>query len=96
MVLDARFGYHYWAHEKKNIVNGYFEYLDNKMKENSAPRTIFLAGHSRGGCLVMLLAQKFTSKYPHTRVIVDNYDEVCTIPRKTIPGYVSEFGVTSN
>lgn len=42
----------------------------------------------------MRLAAKLTSKFPSTRVIVDNYDGVCTAPSPLEILFESEFGVT--
>lgn len=94
LVFDARFNYNYKAVRKSAIVNGYYNYILSKLDARSPPKTIYLAGHSRGGCLVMRLSQRITAKYPNTRVIVAPFDPVCTVPGSTsILG--TEFGVTT-
>lgn len=92
MVFDARFNYEFRRNRKDRIVGAYLNYLVAKLGA-APPRTIYLAGHSRGGCLVMRLAQALTARYPQTRIIVHNYDGVCSIPGSVSPTTKSEFGV---
>lgn len=75
LVFDARYNFEFLGNKKDIIVQGYYDYLMQKLGENIG--TIYLAGHSRGGCLVMRLASRITSNFPNARVIVHNYDGVC-------------------
>lgn len=77
LVFDARFHYGYTALTKNKIVMGYVKYIESKFANAEFPDTIFLAGHSRGGCLSLRLAQQLTKKYPVTRIIVQAFDPVC-------------------
>lgn len=74
-VFDARFNFEFSKKNKNRIENAYYEYLLQKL--SPAIGTIYLAGHSRGGCLVMRLASRLTQKFPNVRIIVHNYDGVC-------------------
>lgn len=76
LVFDARFNYEFFKTKKDTIQKGYYDYLMQKIGQNVS--TIYLAGHSRGGCLVMRLASQITANYPNIRVIVHNHDGVCS------------------
>lgn len=75
--------------EKSKIVDDYNNYIVSKLDSISAPKTIYLAGHSRSGCLVMRLTKQITENYPNTRVIVAALD-----PVRRVWGH--EFGVTGS
>lgn len=77
LVFDARFHYEYSRSTKDEIVAGYVKYIESKFVGPETIETIYLAGHSRGGCLSMRLAQTLTIKYPQARVIVQAFDPVC-------------------
>lgn len=74
---DAQFNYERTVSEKQDIEDAYFAYLNSKF-DPALIRVIYLAGHSRGGCLVMRLAKRFNRTYPHIPVIVHSFDGVCT------------------
>lgn len=80
LVFDARFNYEYSRDTKNRHLNGYYDYLRSKMGPHM--KTIYLAGHSRGGCLVMRLASRLVSEFPNTRIIVHNYDGICGHDRR--------------
>lgn len=75
LVFDARFNFEYSKRNKNRQENAYYSYILGKLGPKK--RTIYLAGHSRGGCLVMRLAARITAAYPNVRVVVHNYDGVC-------------------
>lgn len=74
---DTQFNHELRVEEKQDIENAYYEYLKTKFDENVV-RVIYLAGHSRGGCLVMRLARRFNQDFPNLPVIVHSFDGVCT------------------
>eukprot|EP00171_Calliarthron_tuberculosum_P008829 IDg8829t1 len=91
LVFDARFNFEFYRRRKNRIVRAYHNYVIGKLR--SSVETIYLVGHSRGGCLVMLLAAMLTRTYPNARVIVHNYDGVCTARKAIMRWTKSEFGV---
>lgn len=94
LVFDARFNYEYTANAKRLLVEAYFEYIRAHLTEDTASiGTIYLAGHSRGGCLSMRLAKRVTAAFPHARVVVHNYDGVCVADEAIFPWTEGEFGV---
>lgn len=90
LIFDARFNYEYSNERKNKIETGYYNYIVSKLGPKT--ETIYLAGHSRGGCLAMRLSARFAQAYPKVRMVVHNFDGVCT-PEDFTPGSKSEFGV---
>lgn len=76
VAFDAQFEFSYLLGDKQNIVNAYYDWLKSKVLSSNL-ETVFLAGHSRGGCLVAQLAKKFQAEFPNVRLIVQLYDPVC-------------------
>ena len=87
-VFDARFNFEFLDNTKGKIENGYYHYLLQRLKGNT-PGTIYLAGSSRGGCLVFRLAARLIKQFANARIIVHSYDGVC----KTGLLSQGEFGV---
>lgn len=77
VAFDARFNQHFWQHEKQDILNAYFHWLKDKVEAQNLD-SVYLAGHSRGGCLVARLAQRFNAEFPHVPLVVHVFDGVCT------------------
>lgn len=91
LVFDARFNFEYSRRRRNRAVTAYYTYIVSKL----GPRvgTIYLTGHSRGGCLAMRLAARLTRTYPRARVIVHSFDGVC-VPKRGITRFTkAEFGV---
>lgn len=81
LVFDARFNYNFAQGKKTDIVRYYHNYIVSKLATpRSRVETIYLAGHSRGGCLAVRLAEKLSQTYPTARIIVHTYDPVCATP----------------
>lgn len=75
LAFDARFNWGFSKNNKNDIVNAYFNWLKSKFRAGNL-RSVYLAGHSRGGALVMRLAQKFQQQFPQAVVIVHPFDAV--------------------
>ncbi|WP_308367727.1 MULTISPECIES: PKD domain-containing protein [unclassified Microbulbifer] len=75
LAVDARFNWGFSKDNKRDIVNAYFTWLKGKFY-NSNLKSVYLAGHSRGGALVMRLAKKFQREFPDVAVIVHTFDPV--------------------
>lgn len=75
LVFDAQFGYAYRNFRKNKIETGYFDYIVSKLGENVG--SIYLAGHSRGGCLAMRLSARLAKRFPKARIVMHNFDAVC-------------------
>ena len=76
IALDARFSYGFTPNNKQEIENAYFDWLTSKFDPNRI-RSIYLAGHSRGGCLVYRLAARMNAAFPTVPIIVHGFDPVC-------------------
>ncbi|NES84822.1 MAG: alpha/beta hydrolase, partial [Moorea sp. SIO2B7] len=87
LAFDARFNWGFSKRNKSDIVNAYFAWLKSKFESNNL-QSVYLAGHSRGGALVLRLAKKFQEEFPNVAVIVDAFDPV---PNKTIRGELGAF-----
>lgn len=92
LVFDSRFNYEISVNEKDRFEDGYFAYVISKL--GPVVDTIYLAAHSRGGCLSMRLASRLAAVYPTARIIAHNVDGVCAA-KGAILGAIpeSEFGV---
>ena len=73
---DARFNWEFSQGEKNDILEAYYKWLSSKFHAHKI-KVIYLAGHSRGGCLAMRLAQKFNNAHPNVPIIVHSFDGVC-------------------
>lgn len=75
LAFDARFNWGFSDANKNDIVDAYFAWLKSKVYTNRL-KSVYLGGHSRGGALVMRLAQKFQAELPDVLVIVHGFDPV--------------------
>jgi len=75
LAVDPRFNWGFSKDNKRDIVNAYFTWLKGKFHKSNL-KSVYLAGHSRGGALVMRLAKKFQSEFPDVAVIVHTFDPV--------------------
>lgn len=76
LAFDARFNYGFSNSNKQDIENAYYEWLKEKAFAWNL-QSIYLAGHSRGGCLVSRLARRFKLDFPSIPLIVHVFDGVC-------------------
>lgn len=76
LAFDARFNQNFTSSNKEKIVNAYYDWLKSKAADMSQVESVYLGGHSRGGSLVLRLAQKFTNDFPGLKVIVHAFDPV--------------------
>ncbi len=90
LVFDTQFNYEYLYSTKSRVLKAYLNYVKSKMGPKT--KTVYLAGHSRGGCLAYRMAAELTKEFPKLRVIVNAFDPVCVVPRLL---YIPEFGLTS-
>lgn len=98
LALDARFNFEYKKSSKDSIVRAYFNWLSSKIKADKI-ESIYLAGHSRGGCLVAQLGKLFNEAFPEIPLIIQTFDPVCTrdgFMHNTMFKQAGEFGVTAN
>lgn len=83
LVFDAQFNFELRSSQKYMIVASYIEYVTSKL--GPEVETVYIAGHSRGGCLAKRLSARLAQQFPTTRIITYIFDTVCA------PG---ELGVT--
>lgn len=83
VTLDAKFSFLLPSWDKDGVEAAYYQWLQSRFFEEEL-QSIFLAGHSRGGCLVARLAKRFQQDYPNIPLVVQLYDPVCAM---------GEFGV---
>ncbi|CAM2064747.1 hypothetical protein SCOR_05200 [Sulfidibacter corallicola] len=88
MAFDARFNWGFTGENKREIVNAYFDWLRSKYYGTNI-RSIYLAGHSRGGALVTHLAKKFKEYYPGLPVILHLFDAVPNINQLELASSIS-------
>ena len=75
LAFDARFNWGFSNANKNDIVNAYYDWLMSKVFSSNL-ETIYLAGHSRGGALVMRLAKKFQQNHPNVKLVLHTFDPV--------------------
>lgn len=92
LAFDARFNFEFSRAEKGDIEEAYYQWLRSKFDPRKV-EVIYLAGHSRGGCLASRLAARFTKDYPSIPVVAQSFDGVCTQSGSAIAK--QEFGVRS-
>lgn len=92
LAFDARFNFEFSRDEKGDIEEAYYRWLRSKFDPNTV-EVIYLAGHSRGGCLISRLAARFTHEFPSIPVVAHSFDGVCTQSGSAIAK--QEFGVRS-
>ena len=87
VATDNNFDYTLSTAKRERLVQGFVNWLKSKITSDT--ENIVLAGSSRGGCLVTLIAQELrkTHAYDHINIYVSSYDGVCIKNE--------EFGVTS-
>ena len=76
LAFDARFNHGFSYSNKQEIENAYYAWLKDKFFAENL-ESIYLGGHSRGGCLVMRLARRFNAEFPNVPLIVHVFDGVC-------------------
>lgn len=76
IAFDARFNHLFSSAKKQEIEDAYYNWLKSRFTRGNI-ETIYLAGHSRGGCLVMRLGKRFNAEFPEVPVIVHSMDGVC-------------------
>lgn len=72
---DARFNWGFTPENKRDIIRAYYDWLKSKFNP-ARLRSIYLAGHSRGGTLVVELGRRFHQEFPQIPVIVHILDGV--------------------
>ena len=77
IAADHRYNWQDLLPNKNKIVDAYYEWLRSQFIAQNLD-SIFLAGHSRGGCLVTRLALRFREDFPGVPIILQTYDPVCT------------------
>ena len=94
LAFDARFNHNFASGNKAKIVDAYYDWLKSKATDMSQVESVYLGGHSRGGSLVLRLAQRFKREFPDLKVIVHAFDPV---PKRTQRELgVELFGRTTN
>ena len=76
LAFDANYNFEYSETNRAQTRNAFYEWLKSKFNPNNI-QNIYLAGHSRGGCLVMMLAARFNRDFPNANIIVQGFDPVC-------------------
>lgn len=76
VAFDARFNHKFNRENKNRIEEAYFRWLRSKFDPQDV-ELVYLAGHSRGGCLAMRLAQRLQREMPHVPVVAQSFDGVC-------------------
>jgi hypothetical protein len=94
LAFDARFNFDFAEGEKQDIEDAYYQWLRNKF-DTGRIRSIYLAGYSRGGCLVARLASRFNRDLPHVPLIVHIFDGVCAPVTVTHPWDAPEWGLST-
>ena len=84
---DARFHYASSSSTLSRVANAHFDWLEGKFVRNNLD-VIILAGHSRGGALVTVLAKKFRDAYPEIPVMVYTLEGVAN-PSRSVPSISS-------
>ena len=72
---DARFNWGFSPSNKREIVDAYYAWLKSKFIRERL-KSIYLAGHSRGGALVVELGRRFNRDFPEIPLIVHLLDGV--------------------
>ena len=77
VATDNNFDYTLSSSKRERLVAGFVNWI--KTKITSDTENIVLAGSSRGGCLVTLIAQELrkTHQYDNINIYVSSYDGVC-------------------
>ena len=94
LAFKHNFEYHMSACEKSSIEEAYYSWLKSAFDPHKL-EFIFMAGFSRGGCLVMRLAKRFQKDFPHIKLAVNSYDGVCDfseMPQRTTPNTAQSEG----
>ena len=81
---DARFHYASSSDTLNRVANAHYDWLRGKFNANTLD-VIILAGHSRGGAMVTVLAKKFRQAYPDIPVLVYTLEGVPSRKRSVPP-----------
>jgi hypothetical protein len=92
VVNDNNFDQLFDSDEKQRILNGFVHWLEGQVRPET--RAIYLAGSSRGGCLVMRMAQALRNNtgLDGIQLYVSSFDGVC----KYTQGELGTFGTKIN
>jgi hypothetical protein len=77
VVNDNNFDHLFGSDTKQQMLDGFVRWLEDQIRPET--RSIYLAGSSRGGCLVMRMARALRQNpaYDHIDVFVSSLDGVC-------------------
>lgn len=76
LAFDHRHNNEFTISNKNEIERAFFSWLENRF-EASNLESVFLAGHSRGGCLALQLSKMFKQNYPEVPLVLVLFDPVC-------------------
>lgn len=74
-VFDTQYNFDLTKAARDQLLKGYRKYIVSQIGSNM--RTIYLVGHSRGGCLAARLATKLHKRFPRARLVLHLFDPVC-------------------
>ncbi|MCB1318739.1 MAG: hypothetical protein KDK34_00715, partial [Leptospiraceae bacterium] len=91
VAFDTQFNHLRSSDEKADMERAYLRWLLDKAYSSNVKR-IYLAGSSRGGCLVMRLAQAIRENYSYRNIplIVHSFDGVCKRTQNELGTYNSK------
>ncbi|MEM9291669.1 MAG: hypothetical protein AAGD01_08310 [Acidobacteriota bacterium] len=75
LAFDARFNLDFTLNNKDEIADAHYEWLQTKFFASNL-KSVYLAGHSRGGALMLHLAERFRRDFPDVPLIVHLFDPV--------------------
>lgn len=77
VATDNNFDYTLSSSKRERLVQGFVNWIESQITADT--ENVVLAGSSRGGCLVTLIAQELlkTHAYDHINFYVSSYDGVC-------------------
>lgn len=86
--FDAGFDYETDAASKDAVEQAYYAWLLSNFNPAKL-KSVYLAGHSRGGCLALRLGKRFNADFPGKKLVVHAFDPVCNPDQ-------AEFGVSTS
>lgn len=75
LVFDAKYRYYDSDWKRESQFDGFYHLIQSRMGPNM--KTVYLFGHSRGGCLAARLGARLSKEYPNLRIILHLFDPVC-------------------